>query len=417
MAEDLHDGGNWCCSSRIALGSSPCSLAINGVESFGWPSDHHMMNMKTTGSGDNESGSASDGSIVLQEMQKPDSILEMMGITLSPSTATDNWNQDLLNANGNSQENYSHMLQQDLNSSVNCLQQFGVDCCQIHKDWNSRNISGVVEDLSINSIKQMNHGFEEPLASITSSNISTETSRSFSTCLPLNSASYGYTSAWLESLLNTDSQPQQSLLKNSNMNFRPTNSLQLSKNTPPWTAAAAVASNDTGNFFPSTKSQFLPSALDTKLNLPNLAAKANKTARDLNSITNKSCNEPTFKRPRLETPSPLPTFKVRKEKLGDRITALQQLVSPFGKTDTASVLQEAIEYIKFLHDQVLIAPYKTNVPPVQRQQTAGKLKNQEGSELNLKSRGLCLVPISSTFLISAENTSDFWTPTFGERFR
>lgn len=96
MAEDLHDGGNWCCSSRIALGSSPCSLAINGVESFGWPSDHHMMNMKTTGSGDNESGSASDGSIVLQEMQKPDSILEMMGITLSPSTATDNWNQDLL---------------------------------------------------------------------------------------------------------------------------------------------------------------------------------------------------------------------------------------------------------------------------------------------------------------------------------
>ncbi|CAA2956505.1 transcription factor bHLH112-like [Olea europaea subsp. europaea] len=361
MAEDLHDGGNWCCSSRIALGSSPCSLAINGVESFGWPSDHHMMNMKTTGSGDNESGSASDGSIVLQEMQKPDSILEMMGITLSPSTATDNWNQDLLNANGNSQENYSHMLQQDLNSSMNCLQQFGVDCSQIHKDWDSRNISGVVEDLSINSIKQMNHGFKEPLASITSSNISTETSRSFSTCLPLNSASYGYTSAWLESLLNTDSQPQQSLLKNSNMNFRPTNSLQLSKNTPPWTAAAAVASNDTGNFFPSTKSQFLPSALDTKLNLPNLAAKANKTARDLNSITNKFSNEPTFKRPRLETPSPLPTFKVRKEKLGDRITALQQLVSPFGKTDTASVLQEAIEYIKFLHDQVSVCSIFLNI--------------------------------------------------------
>lgn len=40
-----------------------------------------------------------------------------------------------------------------------------------------------------------------------------------------------------------------------------------------------------------------------------------------------------LKRPRLETLSPLPSFKVRKEKLGDRITALQQLVSPFGKVN------------------------------------------------------------------------------------
>uniref|UniRef100_A0ACD5U143 Uncharacterized protein n=1 Tax=Avena sativa TaxID=4498 RepID=A0ACD5U143_AVESA len=65
------------------------------------------------------------------------------------------------------------------------------------------------------------------------------------------------------------------------------------------------------------------------------------------------------KKPRTETPSPMPTFKVRKEKLGDRITALQQLVSPFGKTDTASVLHEAIGYIKFLHDQVAVS---TQIP-------------------------------------------------------
>ncbi|KAK9165455.1 hypothetical protein Scep_000646 [Stephania cephalantha] len=65
------------------------------------------------------------------------------------------------------------------------------------------------------------------------------------------------------------------------------------------------------------------------------------------------------KKPRVESRSSLTPFKVRKEKLGDRIAALQQLVAPFGKTDTASVLMEAIGYIKFLQDQVetLSVPY------------------------------------------------------------
>ncbi|PKA56262.1 Transcription factor bHLH110 [Apostasia shenzhenica] len=52
----------------------------------------------------------------------------------------------------------------------------------------------------------------------------------------------------------------------------------------------------------------------------------------------------------------------KKDKIGERVAALQQLVSPFGKlaqSDTASVLTEATAYIKFLHDQlqVLSAPY------------------------------------------------------------
>uniref|UniRef100_A0ACD5VWH7 Uncharacterized protein n=1 Tax=Avena sativa TaxID=4498 RepID=A0ACD5VWH7_AVESA len=56
------------------------------------------------------------------------------------------------------------------------------------------------------------------------------------------------------------------------------------------------------------------------------------------------------KRPRIEAPSPLPTFKVRKEKLGDRITALQQLVSPFGKV--LVLCSESTPYISFLTVQL-----------------------------------------------------------------
>ncbi|XP_058092236.1 transcription factor bHLH112-like [Magnolia sinica] len=66
----------------------------------------------------------------------------------------------------------------------------------------------------------------------------------------------------------------------------------------------------------------------------------------------KSDREPAPKKPRIGTPSPLLTFKVQNEKLRDRITALQQLVSLFGKVDTTFILFEAIEYIKFLHEQV-----------------------------------------------------------------
>ncbi|OEL28650.1 Transcription factor bHLH112 [Dichanthelium oligosanthes] len=138
-------------------------------------------------------------------------------------------------------------------------------------------------------------------------------------------------------------------------------------------------------------------------------------------IKKKANGEPAFKKPRLETPSPLPTFKVRKEKLGDRITALQQLVAPFGKTDTASVLHETIEYIKFLHDQVgaLSAPYLKNghqVPHLKQSSSPEKSKDSSHGEISLKGRGLCLVPISSTFAVASEVPVDFWTP-FGPNFR
>ncbi|KAL8139650.1 hypothetical protein V2J09_005671 [Rumex salicifolius] len=98
------------------------------------------------------------------------------------------------------------------------------------------------------------------------------------------------------------------------------------------------------------------------------------------------------------------TSKEAKEKVGERILALQQIVSPYGKTDTASVLSEAIEYIRFLHEQVkvLCAPYLF-CDPVNK-------KDNVAQEYSLNSRGLCLVPISSTVWLARSNGADIWTP-------
>ncbi|XP_009409062.2 transcription factor bHLH68 isoform X1 [Musa acuminata AAA Group] len=137
------------------------------------------------------------------------------------------------------------------------------------------------------------------------------------------------------------------------------------------------------------------------------------------------------------------TFKVRKEKLGDRITALHQIVSPFGKTDTASVLLEAIGYIRFLQSQIeaLSSPYLSSgsgnmKQPAQGErrrifaEEAGHLLNGNGSKKrgrpdqegndepkkDLRSRGLCLVPVSFFLDVESDNGADYWVPTLHGAF-
>ncbi|CAO2189563.1 unnamed protein product [Urochloa humidicola] len=185
--------------------------------------------------------------------------------------------------------------------------------------------------------------------------------------------------------------------------------LQFTNNTPFWNPstgfALAEGAAGLGTAGPPP-GQSRPASLTAKSAL--------EGAGDSSSIiTKKASTDPTpLKKARTGSPSTFPTFKVRKEKLGDRITALQQLVSPFGKTDTASVLHETIEYIKFLHEQVgsLSAPYLKN-----RQQVPHLKVSRDGGEAaavkgDLTGRGLCLVPISSTFSVASETPVDFWTP-------
>ncbi|KAG8662748.1 hypothetical protein MANES_01G139800v8 [Manihot esculenta] len=97
--------------------------------------------------------------------------------------------------------------------------------------------------------------------------------------------------------------------------------------------------------------------------------------------------------------SSCPPLKVRKENLRERIANLQRLVAPYGKTDTASVLTEAIGYIQFLHDQVqtLSVPYmrSSNSNPTRKMQASSSEEDgKRQPKRDLVNRGLRLVPLS-----------------------
>lgn len=316
---------------------------------------------------------------------------------------------------------------------MNFGQEIGLDNSLIHRGWTSNNFSTIVEDSSTNSFQTADQDISsKPLNSFTkSTHFRTATSTLPSSLVSYEDESFsnpahGMFSEALQTLFGNDTQSQQLLCVNESIDYSPmlyeatldefsSNSMtKLSSDNPiNYLELSAIVCH--GQSPP--RPQFVPSLKNygERNPLPNVKAMVeSEEIQDLASGSRKFCSEQIFKRPRIETATPLPTFKVRKEKLGDRVTALQQLVSPFGKTDTASVLHEAIEYITFLHNQVnaLSSPYLENGVPIQSLQSYDNSDKQEVQNRDLKSRGLCMVPISSTFPVAAENTTDLWAPTF-----
>ncbi|KAM0891370.1 hypothetical protein ACQ4PT_026445 [Festuca glaucescens] len=146
---------------------------------------------------------------------------------------------------------------------------------------------------------------------------------------------------------------------------------------------------------------------------------ASSEGKKKRSEEEKGSSEGNVKKSKHEASSPTSSSlkaHVPKVKLGDKITALQQIVSPFGKTDTASVLYEAINYIKWLHEQVqlLSDPYMKSSSSKDYNPWGGlERKEKAEAEADLRSRGLCLVPVSCTPQVYRDsNGPDYWTPPY-----
>lgn len=429
MADEFHtgsSGGNWWGASRTRFSgsSSACSTALSDVGSFGW-SETAEMKLRSC----DESTSVSSNSIRFQDTHKAqatdstgcsgvlmDSTVQMTGFN-HPVPSTVDWSQALLRRSARAESSFHAMLHDDLNSRVDYHDDTGSEQHLISSD----DAAAICQGSPSNSFSLDSSSYRCPsmvFQGLTDRNPHLECypfyGRMTNYPTPLNrhvnSNEFSSSSSWSKF-------PQ--FIKNSPPKQQQPNQLHFSNNTPFWNATAEPINDVKPNFCPSSQNQFLAPTFSEKPNCSYFGPKTVEEIRDSSSTLKKSSSEPPYKRTRNETTPQLPTFKVRKEKLGDRITTLQQLVSPFGKTDTASVLFEAIEYIKFLHEQVsvLSTPYMKTTLHTEPQQNSEKSKEAEGSKQDLRSHGLCLVPVSVIIPVASETANEFWTPTYGGTFR
>ncbi|XP_047318394.1 transcription factor bHLH123-like isoform X2 [Impatiens glandulifera] len=428
MADDFHvgSGNNWWDTSRNSSSSS-----VTASVGLGWTTSSEPRSSAM----DSDAPSISGNSNLLfhQKIQDPNSNpdLQIMGLGLN-SHQTIDWNPNLIGEKPEISSFRSSMLQEQWRQPIAAAAAAG----------SSDNSTG-------NIFKQSNRGFSLDNQHEFNSSGSTEATESYNSDPMIG---YGSPSAiLLQGLLASDQDNRNyAFPTNYGMNSNDTwnkfphqymnspltsssndQSQQFTNSVPFWNSSGVTNDVDVRpGFFQPTPS---PATFTPPVTFEEKPKMNTLEGRDLGTMGKKNNNnitiEPSNKRARSEvTPSPLPAFKVRKEKMGDRITALQQLVSPFGKTDTASVLSEAIESIKLLHEQVgvLSSPYMKNGTSMQQKQQNRMEKSKEaavdgggggGGKQDLRSRGLCLVPVSSTFPVTHEPTVDYWNPTFGGNFR
>uniref|UniRef100_A0A830C1E8 Transcription factor bhlh123 n=1 Tax=Phtheirospermum japonicum TaxID=374723 RepID=A0A830C1E8_9LAMI len=379
MGDEFQLGsGSWWDTTRnrsFDSGTTPpasISTTLNTIASFGSTAGGGGGSMVLQGGGHDQS-SGDGGGLADQNLQ-------MMGLGLSSQNL--DWDQALLGEKVESsfrsllQEDYHHQKlysgPSSDDSSVNEFKQINRSGFNLDQTTPFSSQAASSNDSTITSGQNLNTGFQVDFhGMLLSDNQSTYQNRSpMNYQYPASGGGGGYGANAAEFIPSANKYQQ--FLRTSQPPPPPTaasgSHLHFTNNTPFWNASAPPAAMADGrsSFFPAgLQAHQIPPPPSFDDNLKNLEI------RDLSAITKKNNTETSNKRPRgNEAPTPMPAFKAKKEKMGDRITALQQLVSPFGKTDTASVLSEAIAYIKFLHEQVstLSNPYMKNGAPIQHQQ-------------------------------------------------
>ncbi|KAM0010927.1 putative transcription factor bHLH family [Helianthus debilis subsp. tardiflorus] len=399
----------------------PCSnnsVAVTSMNLFQETTDSTTTTATCSG------GRGGDGGLL---ESSPNLQMMELGLSSQPISHSLDWNQALYHGdqrNDHHQSGYQTLIQEDHGLSSN-TSRFQENQWKSHKmysgspsEFKQINVRGAQldEHARYNDENRLNPGFQ-----------------------PMDDHTYGSNSTLIQSLFGSDSntsvQQDSSYDQNQGISYSyppsyggmtvsgggggeeyalPPPQQEFSTNSSPSKVQGNIATHlhfsNNARFWNASASNFFPLQMQSAS-----STIEDKPKNPISEMVKKSnTKSSSTKRPRNENP-PMPPLKV---KMGDRITALQQLVSPFGKTDTASVLSEAIVYIKFLHEQVnvLSTPYMNNAAIMQQQKQISD-KPSDGSQQDLRSRGLCLVPISSTFPVTNETPVDFWTPSFGGTFR
>ncbi|MFS8026010.1 hypothetical protein Hanom_Chr16g01481931 [Helianthus anomalus] len=298
MAEEFQAAvcsGSWWMSPRTACNYSLCSSDIANMENFGpfWPKD--LMYKKSKSSDE-----SSDDSMVFQDTQKPgDHTTIMSPDSASPMMAT--VFSDLVETT-TTDSNHNYLLSEQ--EEMKAFSTSGDDGLKAE----------IEADHQVFTVNQ-----QQSLSFATGSN--------GCTTFPISSTSYGYPSSLVQSLLSSNSPPQslpgppplsppeQPLYdfpsNSNNLNFVQSLSkrqvlgdFHLANNTTFSSGLATTLDHDFTSFYPSS--------YKAQESFPNLTIEHNhQEILDLGSSTKKGLDELPLKRPRLETPSPLPTFKVR----------------------------------------------------------------------------------------------------------